>query len=66
MRIPLEALIPRDEWAEIDRWLHMRAEEGAKSTDYLFASSDGTGIRNSLFDDLNSFLRNATRYAQWR
>jgi integrase len=62
-RIPLEALIPRDEWVDIDRWLHMRAEEGAKATDYLFASSDGTRIRNSLFDDLNSFLRNATRYA---
>jgi integrase len=62
-RIPLEVLVPRDEWIEIYRWLQLRAEERAKATDYLFASSDGTRIRNSLFDDLNSFLRNATRYA---
>jgi integrase len=62
-RIPLEVLLPPDECEELRGWLKRRAQEGAKAADHLFATPGGRRIPNSLFDDLNAFLRNATRYA---
>jgi integrase len=52
-----------DEMQELREWLRMRIKEGAKATDYLFSAKDGKRIPKSLFEELNSFLRKETPYA---
>ncbi len=64
---PVGALLsreePNDELQEIRDWYRRRVDEGAKATDYFFTMEGKKRIPNSLFDDVNTFLRKLTPQA---
>ncbi len=62
-RLPLGGLLSDNELRELRDWRDRRLNEGAKAADYLFTVAEKKRIPNSLFDELNAFLRKVTRYA---
>ena len=66
-QLPLGALLSKDksndELQRLLDWYRMRVDEGAKATDYFFTVENGKRIPNSLFDELNAFLRKVTPFA---
>ena len=62
-RVPIAALLSSDELNELRQWHRERFEQDkAKPEDRLFALPGLTWIPNSLFDKLNAFLREQSRW----
>jgi integrase len=62
-RIPIGSFLSDDELQEIRNWFQMRIAEGSEASDYFFTIAEGKRIPNSLFDELNPFLRQVSTYA---